>query len=57
MTIKEIGRNKPKIDHLVSHPRALRRRRQDGMGLGTAILGAVCVVGVFAVLWALYAYG
>jgi hypothetical protein len=56
MTIKEISRNKPKIDHLVSHPRA-RRRRQDHMGIGTAILGAVCVVGVFAVLWALYAYG
>jgi hypothetical protein len=57
MTIKEISRNKPKIDSIVSHPRALRRRRQEGMGLANAVLGAVCVVGVFAVLWALYAYG
>ena len=56
MTIKEISRNKPKIDRIVSNPRA-SRRRQEGMGLGTTLLGVFCVVGVFAVLWALYAYG
>jgi hypothetical protein len=33
------------------------RRRKDGMSAGTALLGAVCVAGVFGVLALLYYLG
>ncbi len=35
-------------------PRADRRRRKEGMGLGPALLGVVCVIGVFGLLALLY---
>ncbi len=35
-------------------PRAGKRKRKDGMGLGPALLGVVCVIGVFGLLALLY---
>jgi hypothetical protein len=35
-------------------PREGRKRRQEGMGIGPALLGVVCVIGVFGMLALLY---
>jgi hypothetical protein len=35
-------------------PPAKRKRRREGMGIGPALLGVVCVIGVFGLLALLY---
>jgi len=35
-------------------PRERRKRRRDGVGFGPALLGVVCVIGVFGLLALLY---
>ncbi len=56
MKIKEINRSNVKSYQTGS--RAPQSRHLHGRpGVGTALLGAVCVAGMFVVLWALYSVG
>lgn len=42
---------------LSARPRRRASRHADGPGIGTALLGVVCVIGVFGVLTLLYHVG
>jgi hypothetical protein len=54
MKIKEFD---PVMTRSPSDRARLRARRQSSPGIGTAVLGAFCVVGVFALLGLLYSFG
>jgi hypothetical protein len=56
MKIKEINRSN--VKSYQTGNRAPQSRHLHGRpGVGTALLGAACVAGMFVVLWALYSVG
>ncbi len=56
MKIKEMNRSS--VKNYQTGTRAPQSRQRHGRpGIGTALLGAVCVAGLFILLWALYSVG
>jgi hypothetical protein len=56
MKIKEM--NKSNVKSYQTGARSPQSRQTHGRpGIGTALLGAVCVAGLFVLLWALYNVG
>jgi hypothetical protein len=56
MKIKEFNRSDVKTYQTGGRP-PQSRQTHGRPGIGTALLGAVCVGGLFVVLWALYSVG